>query len=199
MISFNRFIILKFVKTCLYMQSPVHIFKNVLYINSFFYFRNVEITFINEPKNLHYRIRIFIIYFAQVNNKIQYFPLRDVKLSESVFNKAMKADKNYMMSMEPDRLLAPYLREAGLPPKAENYPNWENTGLDGHIGGHYISALSLMYASTGDPKVKQRLDYMIDELDRCQQSSVNGYLSGVPSGKNLERNFGGNIRASGFD
>lgn len=121
--------------------------------------------------------------FAQVNNKIQYFPLRDVKLSESVFNKAMKADKNYMMSMEPDRLLAPYLREAGLPPKAENYPNWENTGLDGHIGGHYISALSLMYASTGDPKVKQRLDYMIDELDRCQQSSVNGYLSGVPSGK----------------
>ncbi|WP_312175639.1 glycoside hydrolase family 127 protein [Chryseobacterium sp.] len=137
--------------------------------------------------------------FAQVNKKIQYFPLRDVKLSESVFNKAMKADKNYMMSMEPDRLLAPYLREAGLQPKAENYPNWENTGLDGHIGGHYISALSLMYASTGDPKVKQRLDYMIDELDRCQQSSVNGYLSGVPSGKKIWKEISeGNIRASGF-
>lgn len=137
--------------------------------------------------------------FAQVNKKIQYFPLRDVKLSESVFNKAMKADKNYMMSMETDRLLAPYLREAGLQPKAENYPNWENTGLDGHIGGHYISALSLMYASTGDPKVKQRLDYMIDELDRCQQSSVNGYLSGVPSGKKIWKEISeGNIRASGF-
>lgn len=137
--------------------------------------------------------------FAQVNKKIQYFPLRDVKLSESVFNKAMKADKNYMMSMEPDRLLAPYLREAGLQPKAENYPNWENTGLDGHIGGHYISALSLMYASTGDPKVKQRLDYMIDELDRCQQSSVNGYLSGIPSGKKIYKEISeGNIRASGF-
>lgn len=137
--------------------------------------------------------------FAQVNKKIQYFPLRDVKLSESVFNKAMKADKNYMMSMEPDRLLAPYLREAGLQPKAENYPNWENTGLDGHIGGHYISALSLMYASTGDPKVKQRLDYMIDELDRCQQSSVNGYLSGIPSGKKIWKEISeGNIRASGF-
>lgn len=137
--------------------------------------------------------------FAQVNKKIQYFLLRDVKLSESVFNKAMKADKNYMMSMEPDRLLAPYLREAGLQPKAENYPNWENTGLDGHIGGHYISALSLMYASTGDPKVKQRLDYMIDELDRCQQSSVNGYLSGVPSGKKIWKEISeGNIRASGF-
>ncbi len=137
--------------------------------------------------------------FAQVSQKIQYFPLRDVKLSESVFNKAMQADKSYMMSMEPDRLLAPYLKEAGLQPKAENYPNWENTGLDGHIGGHYISALSLMYASTGDAKIKQRLDYMIDELDRCQTTSSNGYLSGVPSGKKIWKEISeGNIRASGF-
>lgn len=137
--------------------------------------------------------------FAQVSQKIQYFPLRDVKLSESVFNKAMQADKNYMMSMEPDRLLAPYLKEAGLQPKAENYPNWENTGLDGHIGGHYISALSLMYASTGDAKIKQRLDYMIDELDRCQTTSSDGYLSGIPSGKKIWKEISeGNIRASGF-
>lgn len=137
--------------------------------------------------------------FAQVSQKIQYFPLRDVKLSESVFNKAMQADKNYMMSMEPDRLLAPYLKEAGLQPKAENYPNWENTGLDGHIGGHYISALSLMYASTGDAKIKQRLDYMIDELDRCQTTSSDGYLSGIPAGKKIWKEISeGNIRASGF-
>jgi len=137
--------------------------------------------------------------FAQVSQKIQYFPLRDVRLSESVFNKAMQADKNYILSMEPDRLLAPYLKEAGLKPKAENYPNWENTGLDGHIGGHYLSALSLMYASTGDPKIKQRLDYMIDELDRCQMSSGEGYISGVPAGKKIWKEISeGNIRASSF-
>lgn len=137
--------------------------------------------------------------FAQVSQKIQYFPLRDVKLSESVFNKAMQADKKYIMSMEPDRLLAPYLKEAGLSPKAENYPNWENTGLDGHIGGHYLSALALMYASTGDSKIKQRLDYMIDELDRCQMSSGEGYVSGVPAGKKIWKEISeGNIRASGF-
>lgn len=137
--------------------------------------------------------------FAQVSQKIQYFPLRDVMLSESVFNKAMQADKNYILSMEPDRLLAPYLKEAGLKPKAENYPNWENTGLDGHIGGHYLSALSLMYASTGDPKIKQRLDYMIDELDRCQMSSGEGYISGVPAGKKIWKEISkGNIRASSF-
>jgi uncharacterized protein len=137
--------------------------------------------------------------FAQVKQEIHYFPLRDVRLSESIFNKAMQADKKYILSMEPDRLLAPYLKEAGLQPKAENYPNWENTGLDGHIGGHYISALSLMYASTGDPKIKQRLEYMIDELDRCQTSSANGYVSGVPNGKKIWKEVSeGNIRASSF-
>ena len=40
-------------------------------------------------------------------------------------------------------------------PKAENYTNWENTGLDGHIGGHYLSALSYMYAATGNKEIKR--------------------------------------------
>lgn len=137
--------------------------------------------------------------FAQVKKNIRYFPLNTVQLTESVFNKAMQADKGYILAMEPDRLLAPYLKEAGLPAKAVNYPNWENTGLDGHIGGHYISALALMYASTGDTKVKQRLNYMIDELERCQKASGNGYVSGIPNGKKIWNEIAaGNIRASGF-
>ncbi|MDQ1803141.1 glycoside hydrolase family 127 protein [Chryseobacterium sp. CKR4-1] len=136
---------------------------------------------------------------AQVKEKIHYFPLETVRLSESVFNKAMTADRKYLMEMEPDRLLAPYLKEAGLKPKADNYPNWENTGLDGHIGGHYLSALSLMYASTGDSGIKQRIDYMIRELERCQKASPDGYISGVPNGKKIWKEIKqGNIRASGF-
>lgn len=137
--------------------------------------------------------------FGQSGRQISYFPLNTVQLTESVFNKAMQADKGYIMAMEPDRLLAPYLKEAGLFAKAANYPNWENTGLDGHIGGHYLSALALMYASTSDAKVKQRLDYMIDELERCQKASGNGYVSGVPNGKKIWKEIAqGNIRASGF-
>lgn len=136
---------------------------------------------------------------AQVKEEIHYFPLETVRLSESVFSKAMKADYKYLMALEPDRLLAPYLKEAGLKPKANNYPNWENTGLDGHIGGHYISALSLMYASTGDSAIQQRIDYMISELERCQKASPDGYISGVPDGKKIWKEIKqGNIRASGF-
>ena len=74
-------------------------------------------------------------------------------------------------------------KEAGLSPKAENYTNWENTGLDGHIGGHYVSALSYMYASTGNEEIKRRLDYMISELDqeRAERSASAGVTAKLTS------------------
>ena len=78
---------------------------------------------------------------AQTRQAVSYFPLQDIKLLESPFLQAQQTDLHYIMAMNPDRLLAPFLREAGLAPKAPSYTNWENTGLDGHIGGHYISAL----------------------------------------------------------
>ncbi|REC79236.1 glycosyl hydrolase [Chryseobacterium elymi] len=152
-----------------------------------------------NKKSLILLLGFTTIAFGQVKKNVSYFPLNKVHLSESIFSKAMQTDEKYILSMDADRLLAPYLKEAGLKPKKENYPNWENTGLDGHIGGHYISALALMYASTGDPKIRQRLDYMIDELERCQNLSGNGYLSGVPNGKKIWKEIAdGNIRAATF-
>ncbi|EJL68831.1 glycoside hydrolase family 127 protein [Chryseobacterium populi] len=152
-----------------------------------------------NKKSLIWLLGFTSLTFGQMKKNVNYFPLNKVHLSESVFSKAMQTDEKYILSMDADRLLAPYLKEAGLKPKKANYPNWENTGLDGHIGGHYISALALMYASTGDAKVKQRLDYMIDELERCQNLSENGYLSGVPNGKKIWKEIaGGNIRAATF-
>ncbi|MGB3798329.1 MAG: beta-L-arabinofuranosidase domain-containing protein, partial [Lewinella sp.] len=79
--------------------------------------------------------------------QLQSFPLSAVTLDDGPFLRAQQTDLDYIMEMDPDRLLAPYLQEAGMDTGAESYGNWENTGLNGHIGGHYISALSLMYAS----------------------------------------------------
>ncbi len=102
--------------------------------------------------------------------------------------------------MNPDRLLAPFLREAGLTPKAPSYTNWENTGLDGHIGGHYLSALSMMYAATGDTAVYNRLNYMLNELHRAQQAVGTGFIGGTPNSLQLWKDIkAGNIRAGGFD
>ena len=85
---------------------------------------------------------------AQIPAKLENFDINDVHLTEGPFKHAQDMDLRYILAMDPDRLLAPYLKEAGLEPKADNYTNWENTGLDGHVGGHYLSALSIMYAAT---------------------------------------------------
>jgi DUF1680 family protein len=117
------------------------------------------------------------------------FKLSQVRLLESPFLQAENVTLQYMLKLEPNRLLAPFLREAGLTPKAESYGNWENTGLDGHTGGHYLTALAQMYAATGNQECKRRLDYMVSELARCQANSTDGYVGGVPGGKKMWAKF----------
>jgi len=127
------------------------------------------------------------------------FPLQDVRLGASPFLDAQATDLNYLMAMEPDRLLAPFLREAGLTPKQPSYGNWESSGLDGHMGGHYLSALALMYASTGDAEVKRRLDYFVAELKRAQAANGDGYLGGIPGGRAAWRDVAaGKLHADNF-
>ena len=71
--------------------------------------------------------------------------------------------------------------------------------MDGHIGGHYLSALSYMYAATGNAEIKGRLDYMLAEMKRCQDAAGDGYLCGVPDGKKMWAEIkAGNIRANAF-
>ena len=136
---------------------------------------------------------------AQTRQAVSYFPLQDIKLLESPFLQAQQTDLHYIMAMNPDRLLAPFLREAGLAPKAPSYTNWENTGLDGHIGGHYISALSMMYAATGDTTVYNRLNYMLNELHRAQQAVGNGFIGGTPGSLQLWKEIKeGSIRPESF-
>jgi len=132
-------------------------------------------------------------------NAADLFPLRDVRLGPSPFLDAQATDLHYLMAMEPDRLLAPFLREAGLQPKQPSYGNWESSGLDGHMGGHYLSALALMVASTGDEEVLKRLNYFIAELKRAQQANGDGYLGGIPGGRAAWRDIAdGKLRADSF-
>ena len=130
---------------------------------------------------------------------LQNFSLSDVRLLDGPFLRAQQADLKYMLSLDPDRLLAPYLREAGIEPLADNYPNWENTGLDGHIAGHYLSALSFMYASTGSREALDRINYMTSWIDSCQERNGNGYVAGIPGGKELwDEIKSGDIEAKPF-
>lgn len=136
---------------------------------------------------------------AQLQQRIETFPIKDIRLGESIFQNYQQADINYLMGLNADRLLAPYLKGAGLKPKANNYTNWENTGLDGHIGGHYLSALAYMYAATGNKEIERRMDYYLSELKRCQDARADGYLGGVSNGNKIWQEIAeGKINASSF-
>ncbi|TWI67708.1 hypothetical protein IP91_01827 [Pseudoduganella lurida] len=127
------------------------------------------------------------------------FALQDVRLTASPFLAAQQTDLRYLLALDADRLLAPFRREAGVPAVKQSYGNWESSGLDGHMGGHYLSALALMHAATGDPKVKERLDYFVRELKRCQQAGGDGYLGGIPGGRDAWRQIAaGDLRADSF-
>lgn len=145
---------------------------------------------------LYFIFCVSLMYSANVS----YFPFQEIVLLDSPFKQARETDEKYIMSMDPDRLLAPFLHEAGLKQKAEYYPNWESQGLGGHICGHYLSALSMLYASTGEKVVKKRLDYMIGELHRAQKKVGTGFLGGTPGSLELWNNVSrGKFRAGAFD
>ncbi|WP_343613912.1 glycoside hydrolase family 127 protein [Flavobacterium sp.] len=136
---------------------------------------------------------------TKISAQMQLFDLSEVRLKEGPFKNAQDVDLKYILALDPDKLLAPYLLESGLPPKADRYGNWESIGLDGHIGGHYLSALGMMYASTGNAELKNRLDYMLSELARCQDKNGNGYVGGIPQGKVFwDRIHKGDIDGSSF-
>ncbi|PYI38405.1 glycosyl hydrolase [Arthrobacter psychrolactophilus] len=108
--------------------------------------------------------------------------LKHVRLLEGMFSHSQNANITYLLRLNPDRLLAPYRREAGLPELSPSYGNWENSGLDGHTAGHYLSAAAMLYAATGEPRLLDRLTYMIDGLSDCQRTIGSGYLGGIPDG-----------------
>ena len=97
------------------------------------------------------------------------FPLQDVVLLDGPFKHARDLNLRTLLKYDIDRILEPFLREAGLQPRGEMYPNWE--GLAGHIGGHYLSAMAMNYAATGNTECKRRMEYMISELRACQEAN----------------------------
>ncbi len=130
---------------------------------------------------------------------VELFDLRDVRLLDGPFKHAQDLNVEQLLQYDADRLLAPFRIDAGLEPKAPRYPNWESSGLDGHTGGHYLSALAIHYAATGDERLRERLDYAVAELAACQEAHGNGYVGGIPDSRPVwDAVADGRIDASGF-
>ena len=150
-------------------------------------------------KNILLSFGLFLFSSTVFSQHPSLFKHDEVRLLESPFLHAQDLDLAYIMSMDADRLLAPFLEDAGLEPKKSRYGNWEGSGLGGHMGGHYLTALSLAYANTGDEIVQERLNYFVAELKRAQDAHGNGYLGGVAESASLWKEIAkGEIRAEFF-
>jgi DUF1680 family protein len=111
------------------------------------------------------------------------FPMSNVRLGPGAFSAAAEANRRYLRTLPPDRLLHTFRLTAGLPSSAEPLGDWEKPDceLRGHFaGGHYLSACALAFASSGDEELKRNGDVMVAELARCQAQRRNGYLSAFP-------------------
>jgi uncharacterized protein len=129
-------------------------------------------------------------------------PLTAVRLTGGPLKQAQDASVQYLLSLEPDRMLAYYRKHAGLEPKAEPYGGWDGDGrnLTGHIAGHYLSGISLMWAATGDRRFKERADYIVSELKVVQDKQGDGFAGALAG---VREAFGdvskGQITSASFD
>ncbi len=135
-------------------------------------------------------------------------PLNKVRLTGGPLKRAQDVTAKYLLQLEPDRMLAGYRIRAGLEPKAEGYGGWDavdSRQLTGHIAGHYLSAVSLMYAATGNEEFKSRADYIVTQFKDVQEARGDGYLGaiadreGIDGRELFERLSRGEIKSSGFD
>jgi uncharacterized protein len=111
------------------------------------------------------------------------FPMSNVRLGPGAFSAAAEANRRYLKTLPPDRLLHTFRLTAGLPSSAEALGDWEKPDceLRGHFaGGHYLSACALAFASSGDEELKRNGDVVVAELAKCQTQHRNGYLSAFP-------------------
>jgi len=129
-------------------------------------------------------------------------PLHAVRLTGGPLKHAQELDAKHLLALEPDRMLAFYRIRVGLEPKAEPYGGWDGDGrnLTGHAAGHYLSAVSLMYAATGDARFKERADYLVREFKEVQDKNADGYLGALEGGREaFQALSSGQIKTAGFD
>ncbi len=139
--------------------------------------------------------------------KARALPLESVRLTGGPLKHAQDLELEYLLALEPDRMLAFLRRSAKLEPKAQGYGGWDGDGrqLTGHIAGHYLSGVSLAFAATGDKRFKERADYIVNEIKLIQTAQGDGYVGALmdrdrTEGKILFQQLSkGIIRSGGFD
>ena len=148
----------------------------------------------------------------------RHFDLEQVTLLDGPMKTVMELNFKTLMQYDVDRLLTPYVRQSGLAATTDagsryyqweqrhpSFPNWGsgNFNLDGHVGGHYLTALSLAYAACRDAgtkaQLKERMDYMVGVMKDCQDrydtdtEGLYGFIGGQPINQSWKDLYAGNV------
>ena len=149
----------------------------------------------------------------------KHFDLQEVTLLDGPMKTAMDKNIELLMKYDVDRLLTPFVRQAGLASTTDKsskyyqwltkHPNFKNWGgdagfdLSGHVGGHYLTALAMAYAASHDESqrtvLKERLDYMLQVLKDCQDaydedtSGLYGFIGGQPINASWQALYKGDL------
>ena len=146
-----------------------------------------------------------------------HFDLHEVTLLEGPMKTAMELNFMNLVQYDTDRFLTPYIRQAGLSATTDSqspyyqweqrhpsFPNWagNDLNLEGHSGGHYLSALAL--ATAVCPKMlknlEDRMDYMLQVMKDCQEqydrdtTGMYGFIGGQPVNDDWRALFRGDIK-----
>ena len=113
---------------------------------------------------------------AEPQYPLHQFTASEVRLLPSEFQTRQQWDSTFLLSLDVDRLLYYFLDEEhreGLEP----YGAWEEMDIKGHTLGHYLTAMSMLYAQTGDEEVLRRVGRAVDGMEECQQRLGTGLIT----------------------
>lgn len=111
--------------------------------------------------------------------RVEPVPLLHVRLRPSLFADSFTANRDYLLSLDPERLLHNFYLSAGLPAPKPVYGGWEAMGIAGHSLGHWLTGCALVVAASGDAEISGRLDYALAEMARIQEAHGDGYIGGT--------------------
>lgn len=114
-----------------------------------------------------------------LDNALKDISMTDVRLLDSYEKNAFELEVRYLKKLDARRLLKGFCDIAGIESDASIYGGWENSAIQGHTLGHYLTAVSQAYAVSGDSELKKIADYIVSVLAECQNSDT-GYLAAIP-------------------
>lgn len=114
-----------------------------------------------------------------LENTLKDFSMSDIKILDSYEKNAFEMEIKYLKNLNADKLLKGFCDIGGIECSAEKYGGWETSSIQGHTLGHYLTAVSQGYATSGGIELKETADHIVSVLAECQNKD-NGYLAAIP-------------------